>query len=222
MTLEERHREHASSLCSRSDRGRGGVIASSRFGQHRSLAGRLTPSATKRSTRSSGSARTQNRWLDKPVSPALLMAVYDLMRMGPTSANVSPARIHFVVSKEAKERLRPYLLEGNREKTMSAPVTAIIGYDLEFAQHLPKLFPRQSRCQGLVCKSPACRGHRVSKWHPAGRLFYFGGALPRAGYRPDVRLRQFRRRSRILFRHENKVEFPLQHRTWRSCGCSGP
>jgi 3-hydroxypropanoate dehydrogenase len=86
-------------------------------------------------------ARTQNRWLDKPVSPALLMALYDLMRIGPTSANVSPARILFLVSKEAKERLRPHLMEGNREKTMSAPATAIIGYDLDFAQYLPKLFP---------------------------------------------------------------------------------
>jgi 3-hydroxypropanoate dehydrogenase len=86
-------------------------------------------------------ARTQNKWLDKPVSPALLMAVYDLMRWGPTSANISPARIVFVASKDAKERLKPYLSEANRAKTMSAPVTAIIGYDLDFARHVPKLFP---------------------------------------------------------------------------------
>jgi 3-hydroxypropanoate dehydrogenase len=86
-------------------------------------------------------ARTQNKWLDKPVSPALLMAVYDLMRWGPTSANMSPARIVFVMSKEAKERLKPFLSEGNRDKTMSAPVTAIIGYDVNFAEKLPKLFP---------------------------------------------------------------------------------
>jgi 3-hydroxypropanoate dehydrogenase len=69
------------------------------------------------------------------------MAVYDLMRWGPTSANMSPARIVFVMSKEAKERLKPFLSEGNREKTMSAPVTAIIGYDVNFAEKLPKLFP---------------------------------------------------------------------------------
>jgi 3-hydroxypropanoate dehydrogenase len=86
-------------------------------------------------------ARTQNKWQDKPVSTALLMAVYDLMRLGPTSANISPARIVFVVSNEAKERLKPYLSEGNRAKTMSAPATAIIAYDLEFANHLPRLFP---------------------------------------------------------------------------------
>ncbi|MGB8363594.1 MAG: malonic semialdehyde reductase [Rhizomicrobium sp.] len=86
-------------------------------------------------------ARTQNKWQNKPVSPALLMAVYDLMRWGPTSANMSPARILFVVSKEAKARLKPFLSEGNLEKTLAAPATAIIGYDLQFAEHLPKLFP---------------------------------------------------------------------------------
>ncbi len=86
-------------------------------------------------------ARTQNKWQDKPVSPALLMAVYDLMHWGPTSANISPARIVFVSSIEAKARLKPYLSEGNRDKTMSAPVTAIIGHDLDFARHVPKLFP---------------------------------------------------------------------------------
>ena len=87
------------------------------------------------------SARTQNKWLDKPVSPALLMAIYDLMRWGPTSANVSPARIVFVVSKEAKERLKPHLGPVNVDKTMAAPATAIIGHDLDFARHVPKLFP---------------------------------------------------------------------------------
>jgi len=86
-------------------------------------------------------ARTQNKWQDKPVSTALLMAVYDLMRLGPTSANISPARIVFVVSKEAKERLKPFLSDANRDKTMSAPATAIIAYDLQFAVHVPKLFP---------------------------------------------------------------------------------
>ncbi|HVP84637.1 MAG TPA: malonic semialdehyde reductase [Rhizomicrobium sp.] len=86
-------------------------------------------------------ARTQNKWLDKPVSNTMLMAIYDLMRWGPTSANNMPARILFLTTKEAKDRLKPHLSEGNREKTMSAPVTAIIGYDLDFPEHLPRLFP---------------------------------------------------------------------------------
>jgi len=86
-------------------------------------------------------ARSQNKWLDKPVSPALLMAVYDLMRFGPTSANISPARIVFVVSPEARARLKPHLLPTNIEKTMTAPAVAIVGYDLDFPDHLPRLFP---------------------------------------------------------------------------------
>ena len=86
-------------------------------------------------------ARSQNKWQDKPVSPALLMAAYDLMRWGPTSANVSPARIVFLVSPELKERLKPYLSPGNVQKVMTSGATAIIGYDLNFAEHLPRLFP---------------------------------------------------------------------------------
>ena len=86
-------------------------------------------------------ARSQNKWQDKSVSNAMLMAVYDLARMGPTSANVSPARFVFVVSKEAKARLKPLLLPTNVEKVMTSPATAIIGYDLDFARHIPKLFP---------------------------------------------------------------------------------
>jgi 3-hydroxypropanoate dehydrogenase len=86
-------------------------------------------------------ARSQNKWLDKPVSAALLMAVYDLMRMGPTSANCSPARIVFLTTEEAKERIRPHLLPQNIEKTMTAPAVAVIGYDLDFPQHMPRLFP---------------------------------------------------------------------------------
>lgn len=88
-----------------------------------------------------GGARTHSHWLDKPVPDELLQQVYDLMRMGPTSANCSPVRIVFVRSKEAKERLRPALNQGNVEKTMAAPVTAIIGHDMRFFEYLPKLFP---------------------------------------------------------------------------------
>jgi 3-hydroxypropanoate dehydrogenase len=86
-------------------------------------------------------ARTQNKWHDKPVSTALLMAVYDLARWGPTSANISPARFVFIVSQAAKERLKPHLSPGNRDKTMAAPATAIIAYDLKFAEKVPQLFP---------------------------------------------------------------------------------
>jgi 3-hydroxypropanoate dehydrogenase len=88
-------------------------------------------------------ARTHNAWTDKPVSDDTLKALYDLMKWGPTSANMSPARIIFVKSKEAKEKLEPALMEGNRKKSMQAPVTAIIGYDVKFYERLPELFPHE-------------------------------------------------------------------------------
>lgn len=94
-------------------------------------------------------ARTHSKWQDRPVSPALLMALYDLMRMGPTSANCSPARIVFVSSPEAKARLKPHLAPGNVDKTMAAPVTAILAYDLKFAEHLPKLFPARPNMKDM-------------------------------------------------------------------------
>ncbi len=87
------------------------------------------------------SARTHNVWLEKPVPDEVLIQIIDLMKMGPTSANCSPARILFVRSEAAKARLKPFLSEGNRDKTMKAPVTAIIGYDLKFYELLPRLFP---------------------------------------------------------------------------------
>jgi 3-hydroxypropanoate dehydrogenase len=86
-------------------------------------------------------ARTHSVWLDKPVDDALLAQVYDLAKMGPTSANMCPMRVVFVKSKAAKEQLKPALSTGNVDKTMSAPVTAIIGMDVHFYEQLPKLFP---------------------------------------------------------------------------------
>ncbi|RIK55795.1 MAG: malonic semialdehyde reductase [Nitrospira sp.] len=86
-------------------------------------------------------ARTHNAWLDKPVGDILLKRIWDIARMGPTSANCSPMRVVFVKSPEAKARLQPALMEGNRAKTMAAPVTAIFGNDSQFYDLLPKLFP---------------------------------------------------------------------------------
>ena len=86
-------------------------------------------------------ARTHNGWQQKPVEDALLKQVYDLAKMGPTSANMCPLRIVFLKSREAKERLKPALDAGNVDKTMAAPVTAILGMDIHFFEKLPKLFP---------------------------------------------------------------------------------
>ena len=86
-------------------------------------------------------ARTHNVWLDRPVSDAQLQQLYDLVRMGPTSANSTPLRLVFVKSAAAKEKLKPTLAPMNVEKTMSAPATAIVAFDTEFHNHLPTLFP---------------------------------------------------------------------------------
>ena len=80
-------------------------------------------------------------WTDKDVSDTLLRSIIDLMKWGPTSANCWPMRVVFVKSPEAKEKLKPHLMEGNVDKTMKAPVTAIIGYSLKFYEKLPELFP---------------------------------------------------------------------------------
>lgn len=86
-------------------------------------------------------ARSYSYWQDKPVDEGLLRQVYDLTKMGPTSANMCPLRIVFVKSREAKERLKLALDAGNVNKVMTAPVTAILGMDIRFYEKLPQLFP---------------------------------------------------------------------------------
>lgn len=101
-------------------------------------------------------ARTLRKWRDRPVTPALLMALYDLVRLGPTESNICPARFHFIVSPEAKARLEPLLDEGNRGRTMTAPATAIIAYDLDFARTLDVLAPHAAeRLQARLAADPA-------------------------------------------------------------------
>jgi 3-hydroxypropanoate dehydrogenase len=86
-------------------------------------------------------ARTFRAWLPEPVPVELLRRAYELARLGPTSANSSPARFAFLVTRQAKERLRPALAPNNIEKTMAAPVTAIVAWDTEFYENFPRLFP---------------------------------------------------------------------------------
>ncbi|GGH33782.1 putative NADH dehydrogenase/NAD(P)H nitroreductase [Alsobacter metallidurans] len=100
-------------------------------------------------------ARTFNAFLDKPVSDDLLRQVADLMKMGPTAANSGPARIVFVKSAAAKQKLAPALSEGNRDKTLAAPVTAIVAYDLEFYVHMSKLFPHNPTARSWFEGKPA-------------------------------------------------------------------
>lgn len=86
-------------------------------------------------------ARTRNGWTDRPVDPALLRRLYEIVKFGPTAVNSTPARFLFLTSAEAKARLAPHMSEGNRAKTLQAPVNVVIGYDLDFHDTIPRLFP---------------------------------------------------------------------------------
>ena len=94
-------------------------------------------------------ARTHSAWLPKPVSDDLLRKIYDLMKFGPTSANTTPMRIVFVKSPQAKQRLKPALSAGNVEKTMVAPVCAIVSDDMKFYEFIPRLFPHNPQFADL-------------------------------------------------------------------------
>src|SRR5262245_47465674 len=99
-------------------------------------------------------ARTHCAWLDKPLNDQTLRQLYDLTKWGPTSANSNPTRFVFVRSREGKERLRRTLAPGNVEKTMAAPVTVIVAYDLLFYEKLPKLFPNKPAMFDLFAGNP--------------------------------------------------------------------
>ena len=98
-------------------------------------------------------ARTYNGWLDKPVTDEQLRQLYDVLKWGPTSANGSPARFVFIRSPQAKERLRPALSRGNVDKTMAAPVTVIVAYDLQFYEKMPQLFPHKPAMRDLFASN---------------------------------------------------------------------
>jgi 3-hydroxypropanoate dehydrogenase len=100
-------------------------------------------------------ARTHSAWTDKPVSEETLRELYEALKWGPTSANTSPARFVFIRSATAKERLRPSLAPGNVEKTMTAPVTVIVAYDLQFYERLPYLFPHNPAMRDLFAANAA-------------------------------------------------------------------
>jgi 3-hydroxypropanoate dehydrogenase len=99
-------------------------------------------------------ARTFNAWLDKPVTDDQIREIYDLLKWGPTSANSSPARFVFLRTRQSKERLKPALAPANVEKVMTAPVTAIVAYDLRFYEKMARLFPHNPRMAKLFESNP--------------------------------------------------------------------
>jgi 3-hydroxypropanoate dehydrogenase len=100
------------------------------------------------------SARTHNGWQDRAVDDATLRRLYELARMPPTAANCSPARVVFVKSQQAKEKLRPALSPGNVDKTMAAPATAIVAYDTQFQDQMPQLFPARPEMREFLAGLP--------------------------------------------------------------------
>ena len=100
-------------------------------------------------------ARTQNKWLDKPVPDSKIHELYDLLKMGPTSANAEPGRYVFVRTPEGKAKLKEALSSGNMEKTMTAPVTVIVAHDIEFYEKLPQLFPHAPDAKNWFTSSPS-------------------------------------------------------------------
>jgi 3-hydroxypropanoate dehydrogenase len=98
--------------------------------------------------------RTYNEWSDKPVDEQTLRDLYDLLKWGPTSANSSPARFVWVRSDEGKAKLAVLAMEINRPKILAAPVTVIIGYDLEFPETMPKLFPARGEAMRQMFRQP--------------------------------------------------------------------
>ena len=115
--------------------------------------------------------RTYNGFADKPVPNDVLRKLYELTRMGPTAANTVPLRIAYVVSKEAKELLRPALDAGNVDKTMKAPVTAILAYDSMFHEHTPKLFPNNPGAKGWFTDDTV--RENVAKLNSSIQIGYF-------------------------------------------------
>ncbi len=103
-------------------------------------------------------ARTHDKFRDEPVSDETLNALYDLLKWGPTSANCSPARFLFLRSRAAKERLRPALSSGNREKTMAAPVTVIVAYEPRFYDRLSELYPLSADARSWFSGNEAFAG----------------------------------------------------------------
>ena len=103
-------------------------------------------------------ARTHNGWQDRAVPRHLIEEAVDLAKMGPTAVNASPFRILFVESEAGKLRLKPALSPGNLDKTMAAPVTAIVGHDLAFYDHLPRLFPHMD-LKPVFANDEAAAGH---------------------------------------------------------------
>ena len=159
-------------------------------------------------------ARSVSYWQDRPVEESVIRELYDLLKMGPTSANTSPARFVFVRSEEAKARLVPLMPEMNQEKTRRAPLVVMIAYDLRFYEKLGTLMPYRD-IKPWFTENPAFFGtDRASERNSAGGLPDNGGSVPRPGLRPHAR-RQREDRGGVLPGARLEAELRVRRRLWR-------
>ena len=157
-------------------------------------------------------ARTRNSWTEQPVTEQQLRELYDLMKFGPTSGNCCPARFVWVRSAEGKSRLAALAAPTNAPKILAAPVTVIVGYDLDFAEQLPKLFPARGKDMQAYYSDPRRAIHRFSQQQPSGRLSDCGGARVGTRLRSNVWLQQRGGGFRILCKYTHQIQFHLLHR----------
>ena len=160
-------------------------------------------------------ARTFNAWLPKEVTDAQLHQLYDLAKFGPTSANTSPMRLVFVKSKEAKEKLSPFLSEGNRAKTLAAPVTAIVASDHAFYEKLPHLFPHADARSWFAGNQPLIDVTAFRNGSLQGAYLILAARALGLDCGPMSGFRQCRPGQRVFCRHHGEVQLPGQHRLWR-------
>ena len=163
-------------------------------------------------------ARTYSSWTDRPVDDAVLRRIYDLAKMGPTSANTCPMHLVFVKSPAAKERLKPSLMAGNVDKTMDAPVCAIVANDMQFFQLIPRLFPQNPRFADMFTapgKEDFTRMHAFRNATLQGAYVIMAARRLGTRLRSDVRIRQCQGRRRVFPGRPLQIEFPDQPRLRR-------
>ncbi|MDX6739374.1 malonic semialdehyde reductase [Actinocorallia sp. A-T 12471] len=125
-------------------------------------------------------ARTANTFTDEPVTEEQAKAIYDLVKYGPTAMNTQPLRITFVRSPEARERLVSHMSEGNKAKTASAPLVAIVGYDTDWHEELPKVFPHAEGAKANFDNAAEIR-HGMGSFNASLQIGYLIIAIRAAG-----------------------------------------
>jgi 3-hydroxypropanoate dehydrogenase len=158
-------------------------------------------------------ARTRNAWTEQPVTQQQLHELYDLMKFGPTSGNCCPARFVWVRSAEGKHTLAALAAPTNAPKILAAPVTVIVGYDLDFAEQLPKLFPARGKdmqaiySDPLLAQTTAFRNSSLQ-----GAYLIVAARALGLDCGPNVWLQQQGGGFRILFQYTHQIQFHLLHR----------